>query len=137
MAEMRTRAVDRSKYKNYLQKADEFLATASAAFERGMYNACVLDSIHTVISAADALLVYVKGLRYAGTRHDEAVALFSKALPRDAALDKNVHRFGSIISIKTRAEYMEHLQKREEAESALRDAERFLAYIKEKLPRES
>lgn len=135
MKNMRTIPVERSKYNNHLQKAEEFIATASRAYEDGRYNASVLNSIHAVISAADALVIYVKGLRYAGTKHEEAVEFFSTVFPGDTELKKNVQRFGSIISIKTRAEYTETLQKSEGAENALRDAERFLNYVKSKLPK--
>lgn len=136
MKDMRTRPADRSKYRNYIQKAEEFYATANEANEAKHYNAAVVNAIHAVISSADALLIFIKGLRYAGTKHDEAVELFSTIFPGDDELKKNVQRFNSVISIKTRAEYMEYLQKPIDSANALRDAERFLNYIKSKLPRE-
>ena len=50
---VRTRSVDRSKYRNYLLKSEEFLTTAREALERGRYNTCVLNAVHAIISAAD------------------------------------------------------------------------------------
>ncbi len=132
---MRTRSVDRSKYKNYLSKSEEFLATANDAFERARYNASVLNSVHAIISAADALLVFVKGFRYAGTRHEEAVELFSSISPGEREHEKNVSRFGTILSIKNKAEYLEVLLNSKNATDALRDATRFLSYVKGKLPK--
>ncbi len=132
---MRTRSVDRLKYRNYLSKSEEFLATANDAFERTRYNASVLNSVHAIISAADALLVFVKGFRYAGTRHEEAVELFSTIFPGDREHGKNVSRFGTILSIKNKTEYLEVLLSSKDATDALRDATRFLSYVKGKLPK--
>lgn len=132
---MRTRNVDRPKYRNYLAKSEEFLDTANDALERTRYNASVLNSVHAIISAADALLVFVKGFRYAGTRHEEAVELFSTIFPGDREHDKNVSRFGTILSIKNKAEYLEVLLSPKDATDALRNATRFLSYVKGKLPK--
>jgi HEPN domain-containing protein len=46
---MRTKSVDRSKYRNYLLKSEEFLVTAKEASERGRYNTCVLNAVHSII----------------------------------------------------------------------------------------
>jgi len=132
---MRTRSVDRSKYRNYLTKSEEFLNTARDALERTRYNASVLNSVHAIISAADALLVFVKGFRYGGTRHEEAVELFSTIFPGELEHEKNVSRFGTILSIKNKAEYLEVLLSSKDATDALRDATRFLSYVKGKLPK--
>ncbi|MFQ6129846.1 MAG: HEPN domain-containing protein [Candidatus Hadarchaeaceae archaeon] len=132
---MRTRSVDRSKYRNYLTKSGEFLDTANDAFERTRYNASVLNAVHAIISAADALMVFVKGFRYAGTRHEEAVELFSTIFPGDREHKKNVSRFGTILSIKNKAEYLEMLLSSKDATDALLSATRFLSYVKGKLPR--
>ena len=132
---MRTKSIDRSKYRNYLLKSEEFLVTADDAFERARYNASVLNAVHAIISAADALLVFVKGFRHAGKRHEEAVELFSTIFPSEAEHEKNVTRFGAILSIKNRAEYLEELLSSKDATDALRDSKRFLDYVKSKLPR--
>lgn len=132
---MRTRSVDRPKYRNYLTKSKEFLDTANDAFERTRCNASVLNAVHAIISAADALLVFVKGFRYAGTRHEEAVELFSTIFPGEREHEKNVSRFGTILSIKNKAEYLEVLLSSKDASNALRDATRFLSYVKGKLPK--
>lgn len=115
-------------------KSEEFLVAAKEALERGRYNTCVLNAVHSIISAADALLVFVKGFRYAGTRHEEAVELFSTIFPGEAEHEKNVTRFGTILSIKNKAEYMEVLLGSKDAADAVRDATRFLDYVKSKLP---
>ena len=132
---MRTRNVDRSKYRNYLLKSEEFLEMAKDAHEKTRYNASVLNSVHAIISAADALLVFVKGFRYAGTRHEEAVDLFSSIFSNDSEHEKNVSRFGTILSIKNKAEYLEELLSSKDAIDALQAATRFLSYVKNRLPK--
>ena len=99
---MRTRSVNRSKYRNYLLKSEEFLVTANDAFERARYNASVLNSVHAIISAADALLVFVKGFRYAGTRHEEAVELFSSIFPSSPITRKTCHALAPSSRSRTR-----------------------------------
>ncbi len=118
-----------------MQKSEEFLDTAKDAHEKARYNANVLNSVHAIISAADALLVFVKGFRYAGTRHEEAVELFSGIFPGDPEHGKNVSRFGTILSIKNKAEYLEELLGSKDAADALQAATRFLSYVKSKLPK--
>jgi len=132
---LRTRSVDRSKYKNYLLKSEEFLGAAKDAFEKARYNAAVLNSVHAIISAADALLVFAKGFRYAGIKHEEAVELFSGIFPGEREHEKNVSRFGTILSIKNKAEYIEVLLNSSDAEGAVKDAVRFIDYVKSKLPK--
>ncbi len=132
---MRTRSVARSKYKIYLKKSEEFLATATDSLEKSRYNSCVLNSVHATISAADALLVFAKGIRHTGPRHDEAVELFSTISAGEPDHEKNVARFSSVLSAKNGAEYLDVLLKSEDAKDALRDASRFLEHVKGKLPK--
>lgn len=81
--------------------------------------------MHAIISTADALLVFVRGFRYAGTRHEGAVELFSGIFPGEPEHEKNVSHFGTILSIKNKAEYLEVLLSSKDATDTLRDATRF------------
>src|SRR3989338_10217347 len=74
---MKTRNVDKSKYKNYLIKAEEFFDIMNESFNKQEYNAVVLNAIHCAISSADALTVFYKGLRHAGERHEDVIALLN------------------------------------------------------------
>jgi hypothetical protein len=49
-------------------------------------------------------------------------------------LKNNANRLRSILGIKNMAEYEERLIRRGEAEKALKDAERFLAFVRKELP---
>ena len=71
----------------------------------------------------------MKGRRYKGIDHREAVALF-KTLLRSDEHEKAFQRLSGIISIKTDAEYGDRSLTEKEAQKTTKDAERFLAYVK-------
>ena len=74
---MKSRNVDKHKYMNYLSKADEFFDIMNESFAKRKFNATVLNAIHCAISSADALTVFYKGLRHAGERHEDVIALLN------------------------------------------------------------
>ncbi|MFH1821116.1 MAG: HEPN domain-containing protein [Methanobacteriota archaeon] len=134
---MRTRSVDRPKYRVYFRKSEEFMATANDSLANSRYNACMLNAVHAAISAADARLVFVKGFRHAGMKHDEDVELFSTIFKGEPDHKKNVSRFSSILSVKNGAEYLEVLLGNKDAANIVRDASRFLEYVRSKLPKQT
>lgn len=131
----RLRQVDRSKYREYLKRADECNSAMKRSFDAGEWNACVICAIHAGIAAADALCVYVKGLRHAGERHEDAIGLFLDTAPGDDATKKSASRLSNLLGIKSRAEYGERLLGRKDAEEAVLEVERLLAFIKSRLPK--
>ncbi len=136
MAKPKTRRVNRSLYANYLKKAEECLASASRSFAAGEWNASTINSIHSSISAIDAICVFFLGQRNAGESHDGTVALLRtiKELdPKD--LNSMVNRTSRILSLKNMAEYEERLVSNSEAQKALKDADRGLQFVKSKLPK--
>ena len=74
---MKTRSVDKHKYRNYLVKADEFFDMMNDSFAKRKFNPTVLNAIHCAINSADALTVFYKGVRHAGERHEDVVALLN------------------------------------------------------------
>ena len=130
----RTRDEDKSVYGNFLKKAGEFLHAAAASFEKNEYNAASSNAVHVVISASDALCVYFLGRRSAGDSHEEAIALFnSLSLPTDEK-EENARRISRVLGIKNMAGYESRLVFRQEAENAIRDADRFLLFARKSLP---
>jgi len=121
---MRTRPVDKTKYVDYMRRAAECLSAMRRSLEAS-----------ESIAGADALSVYFKGLRHAGDRHEDAVILLSQIKPEDDDFQKNAQRLGRLLGMKYGAEYSEKLVTRSQAEEAARDAERFLSFVKEKLPK--
>lgn len=77
--ELRRERVDKTKFKVYLQKADEFLKAARDEFERDRYNSAASLAVHAAINALDALTVYLSGQWHAGQRHEDAWKLLKYA----------------------------------------------------------
>ncbi|MCX5712098.1 MAG: HEPN domain-containing protein [Candidatus Omnitrophica bacterium] len=131
----KTRDVEKSLYANYLKKAEECFHAAKNSFEAQEWNAATISAIHSVISASDAMCVYFLGKRNASESHNEAAALFKTIKADNEEINTNTGRIARMLSIKSMAEYEERLVFRAEAEKALKDCERFLEYIKTKLPK--
>jgi HEPN domain-containing protein len=128
---VRVRHVDKSLFKNYLRKSEEFYNAALECLRTRRWNAAVMNAVHCGISACDAVTVFMLGVRHAGERHEDAVSLFQTVgLPRDvlAAKSKQLSR---LLGIKNVAEYEERLMDEDDAKEAVRDAERFFSWAKE------
>jgi len=97
-------------------------------------DAATISAIHAVIAASDAMCIYFLGKRNAGESHNEAAALFKTIKADDEEISANANRIVRMLSIKSMAEYEEGLVFRAGAEKALKDCERFLEYVKRKLP---
>ena len=80
------------------------------------------------------MCIYFLGKRNASEYHNEAVALFKIIKPDDEEIKTNANRIARVLSIKTMAEYEKGLVYRSGAEKAMKDCERFLEYVKKKLP---
>lgn len=130
---MRTINVDRSKANSYLQKAEECKNSMKRDFDAGEWNACVVSAIHSAISSADAICVAKKGLRSAGKSHDEALVLFFQIEPGNEEFKKSAKHLSELLRIKTNAEYGERLFYEKDAGMAVKHAERFLSFVKEKI----
>ena len=130
---MRLRPVESALSANYLQKAAECLQGARDAIGREHGNAVVINAVHCGISAADALTVFFKGVRHAGERHEDAIALLRTLDFEQAELAQKARQLQRLLQIKNEAEYEEKLLRRKDAEAAVLDAERFLTWAKSKL----
>jgi len=132
---VRTRSVSRALFENYLKKARENLETARECLKAGRWNAATINAIHCGISACDALMVFMIGVRHASERHEDAVALLQTLnLPKDTLSSKG-RQLSRLLGIKNAAEYEERLIMQKEAAEAVRDADRFLDWVEELLRR--
>lgn len=129
-----TRDVDKSLYSNYFKKAEECYNASKNSFSLQEWNASAINAIHACISACDAICIYYLGKRHAGESHNEAVSLFKTIKTNDEEINTNAGRLSRILSIKNLAEYEGRLVPKNEAEKLLKDCERFIEYIKKKLP---
>lgn len=128
---MKTRNVEKQKYKNYLKKANEFFQSMNESFAQQHYNAVVLNAIHCAISAADALTVFYKGVRHAGERHEDVISLLNTLGIIDIEL-KN-RQFLRLLQLKNSVEYEETLMSEADALDAMKNTERFFSWISQLL----
>lgn len=130
----RAREVDKSLYANYLTRAEECFHSAKNSFSAQKWTAATINAIHSCIAACDAICIYFLGRRHAGENHNDAVALFKTIKPGDEEMSANSNRIMRMLSIKNMAEYEERLVFKTEAEKASKNCERFLQFVKKKLP---
>jgi len=127
----RVRNVNKSLFNNYLRKSEECLNTASECLRTARWNAAVINAVHSGISACDALTVFMLGVRHAGERHEDVISLIQTVgLPKDI-LTARSKQLSRLLGIKNAAEYEERLMNENDAREAVRDAERFLNWVKE------
>jgi len=119
---------------NYLKRAEECLHAAKNSFSIQEWNAATINAIHSCISACDAICIYFLGKRHAGESHNDAVTIFRTIKVDNEEINTNANRILRILRIKNMAEYEERLVHRPEAEKLLKDFERFLEYVRRKLP---
>lgn len=128
---MKTRSVDKHKYRNYLVKADEFFDMMNDSFAKRKFNPAVLNAIHCAISSADALTVFYKGIRHAGERHEDVVALLNTlGLPDMQSKNRQLL---DLLRIKNSAEYEEKLMTETNALDSIKNAERFFKWVRDML----
>jgi len=130
---VRTRAVKRELFKNYLMKADEFYRGMEQSFNAGDWNACVVNAIHCAISSADAMTVFYLGLRHAGDRHQDVLQVLQEIDFDPKEIQSKYRQLSSLLLIKNRAEYEERLMGKTDAENAMKAAKRFYEWVKDKL----
>jgi len=122
-----SRREERAAHANYLAKAEEFLRSALENATSRRWNAAALSAIHAGIAAADAVLVFERGLRSAAKRHEDVLDLLaSPGAERSAALT----HLRRILSRKNVVEYESRLFSQREAEEVVQHAERFLAWAR-------
>lgn len=131
---LKTRDVAKSLYTNFLKKADECFHAAKNSFATQEWNAATINAIHSCIAACDAICVYFLGKRHAGESHEDAVSLFKAITEKGEEINTNANRILRILRIKNMAEYEERLVHKSESEKILKDCERFLEFVKRKLP---
>lgn len=133
--EVRTRSVDRSAYRSYLKKADELYRSMQENYDKGRWNASVVNAVHCAISCCDAMTSFYLGFRHAGERHLDALELLRKIDIDAVELENKAKHFTTLISVKTVAEYEERLMDADDAERAKKACERFYSWVDEKIGR--
>ncbi len=133
MAEIRTRPVDRHKFKNYLKKADEHYKAMEFSYDTGLWTTCVVNAIHCAINSTDALTIFYLGFRHAGDRHHDVLQLLQKLDIEKNELRPKSQQLSNLLLIKNAAEYEERLMDVKDAENARKACERLYSWVKDKL----
>ena len=122
-----SRREERAAHANYLAKAEEFLRSALDNAASRRWNAAALSAIHAGIAAADAVLVFERGLRSAGERHADVLDLLAgPGAERSSALT----HLRRILGRKNVVEYESRLFSQREAAEVVQHAERFLSWAR-------
>ncbi len=128
---IKTAVVDKRDAANYLKRSMELRQSMRNNLVLENWNALVIDAVHAVISANDALTVAFTGVRCTSSNHLDAVELLKQSLPRE--LQPDVSRLARVISIKSHIEYGPSLVTKSEAEKIAKDAERFVDWAESAL----
>jgi len=121
------RREERAAHSNYLAKAEEFLRSALENLASDRWNATALSAVHAGIAAADAVLVFERGIRSVSQRHEDVLDLLAgSGSDRSSAL---VH-LRRILARKNVVEYESRMFSRREAEDVVQHAERFLTWAR-------
>ena len=128
----KTKAVDKGEYRNYLAKATDFASLLDVALAEGKWNSTGLQAVHTVISAADAVIVYYGGVRSIELDHREVVGLLHDIIGESAGpVGRHV---SSVIAKKNLVEYEGRAVTQAEAREMAEHARRFLEWVRGMLP---
>lgn len=128
-----TSLVEKNMYKNYLKKALEFIDSMNEAISSKNWNAASLTAIHAGISANDAVLVFHHGKRSISSKHDDCVKLLRSLMSNEDA-KRAANHLSKLIYAKNIVEYESRLFKQGEAYSLAGHAEKFILWVKKKLP---
>jgi HEPN domain-containing protein len=122
------RTVRRETSKAYLRQAEEFLVSATSNLEGKRYNAAGFDAIQCLIHANDALTAWFLG-SVASLDHREAVQLHVDVVRvlGDASQRETLKRS---LDERSSFGYLGVSASRAQSERVLRDAARFLAWVR-------
>ncbi len=122
------RTVKREAAASFLAQAREFLESAGSNFSGGRYNAAGFDAVQSLINANDALTAHLLGTvasldhREAVRLHVDAVRVLGDASQREV-LKRDLDERSSFGYLGARAS-------RSQAERVVRDAARFLEWVR-------
>lgn len=133
MDELQTRKVEKHHAGDYANRAQQLINAAQGALEKGEWDACAINSVHSAISASDALCTFNLGQRSSSQRHEDAIKLFKSMGPQDPAILENANRLARILGGKNSSAYEEKPVPRKEAEYLLMEAQRLLGFVKSRL----
>lgn len=125
----KTVEVARSEARLYLDKGIELCGLAEIASAGSRHDAAVLNAVHAVISAADAVCIGLAGRRSADPDHQRAIDLLVEdALGGARGGSIPTARMRRILAKRNIIEYTSRRARPSEAEQAVRDARRVVEW---------
>jgi len=129
-----TRKVDRSAARVFWNRARQCEDMMEEALSRGQWEAAGVNAVHAAISANDAVLAALRGLKPSGADHKDAARVLLSQLKEDDA-QRAGKRLGIIIAKKSRVEYDDKRFTEKEAREIATDTRRFLKWARERVPK--
>lgn len=124
---IQTATLPRHHYKDYRQKASEFLKVMLICLNDGQWDAAVLNGVHAAISVTDALLVFRGGVRSVSQKHDDVVILLRQNI---SSKELNGHdaRLSRILNFKSLVSYQPVVMNESKARQFAKDVERYFEW---------
>ena len=133
---MKTKPVDKSLCYNYLKKSEELYETMKEALNNKRWNASASNAIHSGISSADSVAVFIKGIRSSSEKHEDIEKILKELNLDNKEINDKLVQIKGLLSIKNSVEYEEKLVSETMALTASKNAERLLKWAKEKLAKD-
>jgi hypothetical protein len=124
-----SRAIDRSKYIVYLNKAQDFYQAMRRSMDEENWNSAGLEAVHCAISATDALLAYAGGIRCTSQAHSDAAELVKQTI-RSSEAATNSRHFLRIVNMKNLIEYEARNFTQQEAVEIAKHTERYFDWVR-------
>ncbi|RJP33079.1 MAG: HEPN domain-containing protein [Actinobacteria bacterium] len=132
--EPQTKRTDKSMAGIFWDRAQQCAHAMNEALQEGHWEAAGINAVHCAISANDALLIALRGIRPASQDHKDAVRVLQSRFKEEDA-QKAAKRLGTVIAKKSRVEYEEKRMTEREAREIVLDAQRFMDWAKTRLPK--
>ena len=133
--EPQTRKVERSAASVFWNRSRQCAAMMEEALNRGQWEAAGVNAVYAAISANDAVLAALRGLRPSSADHKDAARVLLSQLKEEDA-QKAGKRLGVIVAKKSRVEYDDKRFTEKEARDVVTDTQRFLEWAKSRIPKE-
>lgn len=128
---LKIRQEDRSAASNYLKKATDNYEQMLLAIQKNNFNASATLALQCIISSADAICVFEKGIRSISQDHFDVCDLVA-SLPIKEAKDKS-NLLRKIIAKKNLIQYEGRLFYQKEALEIVKITTRFYQWVKDKV----
>jgi len=128
MGRPETSSVRKGEAKRSIVKATEFVETAKSSLGSNRWNAAGLSAIHAGISAADAALIAVTGLRSVAKDHGAVTELLAESAAGFTATQRR--QLGGLLKLKNQVAYESRLLMEIEARQLVDHAVRLTRWAK-------